>query len=382
MRQLQEGGDGALNALQQRPALPLVVPVAGNMGSCTLGRSDSFCVDKTFRPHCITLLDWHRLSLEPWSSACPHIDSLLRLCQTLPMSLFQLREWWRHQQAGSAEEFDAASMCIGNVDNSAQSKEKIVTGSFSGILRVFKPNSTTFSPSHVLLEHQLAEPILQVSLGHFAASASVTLAVLHPRRLAVYQLEQPDGCAEDAPFLELTCVYSNLIPHTAANMAHGRFGHGGNVDSILVQAFDGQVYIFEGGQQVHVTFFEDFLVPGPLLYVAETDMFVTCSSAYELQAYTYSSIIQASQTKAEAEAAGTGYDLTKRKTLTPTWSKLIGEVAVDLQLMPAQASAPTAIVVVGERTILICSQQGEPLAQRKLEYHPAAAISYRCVAAD
>jgi Bardet-Biedl syndrome 9 protein len=294
------------------------------------------------------------------------------------MSLFQLKEWWRHHQGGGVEEFDQTSICIANVDNSSRERQKIVTGCFSGVLRVFQPTAAEYSPSHILLEHQLSEPILQVAVGNFTSASPSSLAVLHPRGLAIYQLAQPQAGTDDVPFLELHKLHAHSIPHIAANMVHGKFGCSKGPDAILVQAFDGQIYIFEGGHQVHVTFFDDFLVPGPMLYAPDTDQFITCSSAYELQAYTYSNIIQASQTKAEASDASAGWDLTKRKCPAPAWKVVVGEVAVDLQLLPADGAGKGNIVAVGEHMIMICSQQGEILAQRRLDYHPAAATIYRC----
>ena len=296
------------------------------------------------------------------------------------MSLFNLREWWRHQQGGGTEEFDQTSLCIGNVDNSAKGRSKVVTGSFSGVLRILQPSSATFSPSHILLEQQLAEPILQVALGCFVSGTAEALAVLHPRGLVLYQVMQPGGGGDDVPFLETRQLHSHLIPHTAANMVHGRFGGSLDVEAILVQAYDGQIYIFEGGQQVHVTFLDDFLVPGPLLYMPESDQVITCSSAYELQSYAYSTIVQSSKTKADASASlGPGFDLNQRKPPRPTWSIVLGELAVDLQLAGGGGGAEKAqIVVVGERTIVICSQDGQLITQRRLDYHPAAAVCYQC----
>ena len=257
---------------------------------------------------------------------------------------------------------------------------KIVTGSFSGVLRIFQPLSSQFNPSHLLLERQLDEPILQVTVGRFTTGIPLTLAVLHPRALCVYQISQPSLASDDAaPFLEMQKLFSHLIPHTAANMTSGQFGGTFGTDAILVQAFDGQVYIFEGSQQFHTTFFEDFLVPGPIVYLPSTDSFITCSSAYELQSYSYSSIIQSSQVKSDVAAGASSQDLAKQKAPSPRWSLVMGELAVDLVLDQRQASKghDSDIVVVGERTILICTQDGQLKSQRRLDYHPAAAVSYR-----
>lgn len=54
------------------------------------------------------------------------------------MSIFQIQEWWA-TTVGSSEEFHNSSICIGNVDNAPNNKDKIVVGSFEGKLRIFSP---------------------------------------------------------------------------------------------------------------------------------------------------------------------------------------------------------------------------------------------------
>ena len=57
------------------------------------------------------------------------------------MSLFKTREWWS-TTCGISEEFDQGCMAIGNVDESRDGGSKIVTGSFSGMLRVYAPKES------------------------------------------------------------------------------------------------------------------------------------------------------------------------------------------------------------------------------------------------
>ena len=54
------------------------------------------------------------------------------------MSIFQLEEWWA-TNVGASEEFHNNSICVGNVDNSNPPMDKIVVGSFEGIIRIFSP---------------------------------------------------------------------------------------------------------------------------------------------------------------------------------------------------------------------------------------------------
>ncbi len=44
-----------------------------------------------------------------------------------------------------------------------------MTGSFSGLLRIYKPQKNKFQVADLLLEQQLEQPILQIELGRFMA---------------------------------------------------------------------------------------------------------------------------------------------------------------------------------------------------------------------
>lgn len=296
------------------------------------------------------------------------------------MSLFSLKEWWSVRQGDGLEEFDQCSMCLGNVDNSPRGRVKIITGSFAGVLRIYQPGGSSYVPSDLLLEQQMPAPILQVAIGKFIPAVPNALAILHPKALKIFQVTRPRTAGDDeVPFLELQLLRAHDIPHTAANLCFGPFGGINAGDSIVVQAYDGQLYVFEDGNLVQTTYLEDFLVPGPLHYVAETDSIITCSSAFEVQSYSYKSLTQASQKTSDSLTDTTGPALNKRKTPTPQWKLLIGEMAVDIKLTGSDTQENSSdIVIVGEHTLITCSQAGVLKSQRRLEFHPAAVVSYKC----
>lgn len=299
------------------------------------------------------------------------------------MSLFRLKEWWSAGQGAGDEEFDQGSLAVGAVDGGRRAQ--LVTGSYSGLLRVFQPRGRGYDPADQLLEQRLAAPILQLAVGRYAPGAPLALAVLHPQCLAVYQLERPPGVGpdDDAPFLSLCPTQTHHLTHTAANMCTGEFGGERGHDGILVQSLDGRVSIFRHGELVQATYWEDFLVPGPLAHVSSTDAIVTCSSAFELQSYAYASLLHAVSLGPEAGAPPRGPGVSasqQQKTASPQWLVTIGELAVDLQLVPRGQRARDShdIVAVGEHTIVVCSEHGVIQAQWRLDYHPAAAVAYRC----
>ena len=108
------------------------------------------------------------------------------------MSVFQLNEWWGVQVACN-EEFDLGCLCIGNVDNSLPPTDKIVVGSLEGMIRIYNPIKPQYRIEDLILEESLGFPILQLLVGRFIPSTEcVGLAVLHPRKLVVYEIS-PHG---------------------------------------------------------------------------------------------------------------------------------------------------------------------------------------------
>ena len=114
------------------------------------------------------------------------------------MSIFQLEEWWA-TTVGASEEFHSNSICVGNVDNSNPPMDKIVVGSFEGILRIFSPQPRPYRTEDVIIEKDLGAPILQVDCKTNLVSAKITqkfldgadptktiaIAVLHSRKLSI-----------------------------------------------------------------------------------------------------------------------------------------------------------------------------------------------------
>ncbi|MEW5319020.1 MAG: hypothetical protein WDW38_010196 [Sanguina aurantia] len=197
------------------------------------------------------------------------------------MSLFKARDWWR-VQCGTGEEFDGGCMCIGNVDGDPSGAVKIVTGSLQGNLRIYAPRERDYKPEDLLLELELDQAILQLALGKFAGSGGTQLAVLHPKRLTVYSV-----VAQGTSYLQLNKQYEHTFEHTAANMTHGGFGGLQGLDHFCVQSYDGQLSFFECEVAAFSRFLPSFLIPGPLCYCPQSDSFITCSAAMELECYKY-----------------------------------------------------------------------------------------------
>ena len=179
------------------------------------------------------------------------------------MSLFKLREWWS-AKLGCEEIFGEDVLAVGNVDNSPENAPKLVTGSVQGRIRVHDPqilSAGTGDATSLLLETRLDSPILQVRLGRLIPNSKqdVAIAVLHPRKLAVYtcrarsSASAATGDAEGGggtSHFELVPqyihrFYANGVQFTAYSLCLGPFGGARDHDLMLVQSMDCRITIYE-----------------------------------------------------------------------------------------------------------------------------------------
>eukprot|EP01035_Chromulina_nebulosa_P033119 gene33119-44335_t len=145
------------------------------------------------------------------------------------MSVFQLQEFWA-VKAGDSEEFDHGAMIVGNIDNASPPITKICIGSLQGIIRMYQPSKPGFRVEDLVLEENLNEPILQLLLGAFIPSTDILgVAVLHPKRLAVYEVI-PQGSKDGrVNYYSMRRAYQHNLGvdgrhFTAYNMISGSFG--------------------------------------------------------------------------------------------------------------------------------------------------------------
>lgn len=295
------------------------------------------------------------------------------------MSLFKAREWWSTKcGSGIDEEFVKGSLAIGNVDNEGNDRQKIVTGSLSGYLRIYYPRTAEYKIEDLMLEQQLGEPIIQVEVGNFALGESNnSIAVLHPRKLSVYFISSVGGSdGGDVNFYKLNLVYEHELGDdglhfTAANMCYGPFGGVYGKDYICVQSMDGKLSFFE---QDHLAFTRqlDCLLPGPMMYLPKTDSIITCSSKMCVESYKYHVIAAANRTDQQKGNS-------KVSKLELDWSCNIGEHAVDVfsaRFCQSLGSNQVDIVVLGEHTLFCLTENGSIRLQKRFDYNPSSIVKY------
>ncbi|XP_065833993.1 protein PTHB1-like [Oscarella lobularis] len=294
------------------------------------------------------------------------------------MSLFKTREWWS-TSAGSEERFGSGCLCVANVDNKPDGLDKIVVGSFSGALRIYVPKPPEYHAEDLLIEAQLQEPILQVLAGKFVSgSAALHLAVLHPRKFAVYGVSGTSSSVDHGVHYTLAMMYQHGMERTACNMTSGPFGEIKGKDFICVQSMDGFLYFFEQESFAFGRFLPNFLLPGPILYVSRTDSFVTCSSAKTVDSFKYRVLAVATD---DEKKANREIESTKKpgKKVTMDWSFQLGDYGMEVHVASFESVEPS-LVILGEHGLYCLSDTGSMKFMKKLEYNPSCIVPYASVA--
>ena len=111
----------------------------------------------------------------------------------------------------------------------------------------------------------------------------LALAVLHPRKLSIYELIANTDTGR-VSFYSLVKQYDHMLGEegkhfTAYNMTTGPFGGVSGRDMIMVQSMDGKLQVFEQSADAFSRQLVDCLFPGPLVYLPKLDAFVTSTYA-------------------------------------------------------------------------------------------------------
>mmetsp|Transcript_49656 Transcript_49656/g.142028 ORF Transcript_49656/g.142028 Transcript_49656/m.142028 type:complete len:870 (+) Transcript_49656:124-2733(+) len=294
------------------------------------------------------------------------------------MSLFQAREWWS-TQAGQDEEFDAGCLCVANIDNEPGGTNKIITGSFQGMLRMYCPKQKEYKIEDLILEKNMEAPILQIAAGRFVqGSREICLALLHPMRLSVFMVSAVSS-GGSVNYYSLAQAYEHQLTRPAFNFCHGPFGQIRDRDYICVQSLDGVLSFFEQDAFAFSRMLASgFLVPGPLCYMAKIDSFIICNDAMCIEAYRYQ-VLAAAADNVDKDPNVDGP--TSGKKVQVDWSTNIGEHAQAIfvtRFSRSLSASQQEILVVGERTVFTVKENGGIRLQKRLsEYMVGTAACYK-----
>ena len=338
------------------------------------------------------------------------------------MSLFTTKDWWT-ASIDSDEEFDKGCMCVANIDNEPvrgtenNGKDKIITGSFAGLLRIYYPRQPEYRIEDLMIEQNLGMPILQVSTGRFiAGSNELALAVLHPRRLAVYRVGAMGGQGSAASYYSMVKAYEHQLGDngnhfTSFNFCYGPFGSPSSLrDFICVQSMDGQLQFFEQDQPAFLHRLEEVLIPGPVCYSSQIDSLIVTSTNMEVICFKYpvlaaraKSLGKSGDTNSGGSGSGSGGGSgsgsgsgsgkgkggggngggndsgDKTHKTHAEWRLNIGEHALDIYIgrYSSELQADQVdILIHGEHSLFCVDEQGNIRFQKRLDYDVSASITY------
>lgn len=93
------------------------------------------------------------------------------------MSVFRCSQYWRVPN-DNVQEYNTDTLVYGDVENDGGGTPcvcihrisctvRLVTGSLSGLLTVYNPTTSEFSPMQVVMQEQMEAPILNIGIGCF-----------------------------------------------------------------------------------------------------------------------------------------------------------------------------------------------------------------------
>ncbi|GFX41417.1 protein PTHB1 [Trichonephila clavipes] len=293
------------------------------------------------------------------------------------MSLFKACDWWT-TSCGADEEFDKGCLVVANVDNSPEKCDKIITGSHSGVLRIYKPQpvkqedgtNSSFRAEDLLLETQLKHPIIHLGVGALSSTSSLLhLAVLQPFKLSVFAVSAVQGSVEHGTQFKLSLIYEHNLQRHAFSLIIGYFGGIHGKEMMCIQCLDGTLCFFEQERFSFSRFLPKSLIPGPMCYVPKTDSFVTVNGL-TVESYRFQSLASASDENSEGENV-----VFKGKKVAPEWTYILADSALDITMVDDKTS-PT-IAILGERLLTGLNSHGSMKFCKKFSFTPRCFTCYR-----
>lgn len=186
-----------------------------------------------------------------------------------------------------------------------------------------------------MIEESLGLPILQLLIGLFVPSTPhLGLAVLHPMKLSVYEINAQSGKDGRINFYSMKKLYEHDLGldgkhFTAYNMVSGSFGGVRGREMIIVQSMDGKLQIFEQSANAFTCQLVDCMLPYPIWYLPRLDAFVISNYACQAECYRYHALAS-SQSGIGSSRGGTGNE-TNGETSTTTGDifKILTNISLD-----------------------------------------------------
>lgn len=268
-------------------------------------------------------------------------------------------------------------LCVANVDNEPTGANKIIMGSYQGMLRMYYPKQKEYKIEDLILESNVEAPILQIEAGRFVqGSRDTCMSLLHPMKLSVYMVSAVSS-GSSVNYYSMVPAYEHKLLRPAFNMCYGSFGGVKDRDYFCIQSLDGVLSFFEQESFAFSRMISaSFLVPGPICYVPKIDSFVICTNAMCIEAYRYQVLAAAADNVDQLPGEGGS-----GKKVQVDWSTNIGEHARSIEVVRFTRSLSASqqeILVVGEQTVFTLKDSGGIRLQKRLaEYGITASIAYK-----
>ncbi|ALC41616.1 CG15666, partial [Drosophila busckii] len=281
------------------------------------------------------------------------------------MSLFNVCSWWS-TQCGTATQYDVASLLCARFGLDTQEKDYIVVGSQTGQLSVYYPHGKAFEATDLLLELQLAEPILGLYAGKFSGNArnenANQLAVLQPNAIAIYNLQAVAGLADYGTQLKLQLLVEHKFARVAFALCQGHFGQVKGREFFCVVHLDGTLTFYEqDGICYECSFPGQRALPAPVVYCERTDSFLRFNASWHLQCFSYQDL---------------SHSLVSRSSsYQPSWSQCLGEGILDMRVVQLKENC-SYIMILGERNYICLDDNGKFNFLLKLDYAPKCFYSF------
>ncbi|KAH8403891.1 hypothetical protein KR215_005704 [Drosophila sulfurigaster] len=281
------------------------------------------------------------------------------------MSLFNVCSWWTAQCGDSTGDYDVASLLCTRFGLESQEKDYIIVGSQSGQLSIYYPHANEFDATDLLLETQLAAPILGLYAGKFSGNVRNEnvnqLGVLLPNAIAIYNVQTISGLAEYGAQLKLQLQAEHKFQRVAFSMCQGHFGQVKGREFFCVVHLDGTLTFYEqDGISYECRFPGQRSLPAPVVYCERTDSFFRFSATWHLQCYSYQDL---------------SHSLVTKSSYQPIWSQCIGEGILDMRVIQLKETC-SYIMILGERNFISLDDNGKINFILKLDYAPKCFYSF------
>ncbi|XP_034653567.1 protein PTHB1 [Drosophila subobscura] len=284
---------------------------------------------------------------------------------TAIMSLFNVCSWWSAQCADAGEQYDVASLLCARFGLEAQEKDYIIVGSQTGQLSIYYPHRRGYDATDLLLETQMASPILGLYAGKFSGNVrnenTNQLGVLLPNAIAIYNVQAIGGLAEHGAQLRLQLQAEHKFPRVAFGLCQGHFGQVKGREFFCVVHLDGTLTFYEqDGISYECRFPGHRALPAPVAYCERTDSFFRFSATWHLQCFSYQDL---------------SHSLVTKSSYQPTWTQGVGEGIVDMRVVQVKDNC-SYIMILGERNFIALDDNGKFIFMLKLDYAPKCFHSF------